>query len=123
MFPCRAAFLILTACNSDDRILQQIVHKRRQKPVKMDDSTLDTVHKAEGDPVHSMVMLCGVGESNQGRITYISAASTNGATPSAVTSRLWSSLQPRMQDHTLIHATVRSWKLFSVYILHPALVI
>lgn len=28
----------------------------------MDDSTLDTVYKAEGDPVGSMVMLCGVGE-------------------------------------------------------------
>lgn len=43
-------------------MLQQIVYKRRQKSVKMDDSTLDTVYKAEGDPVRSMVMLCGVGE-------------------------------------------------------------
>lgn len=28
----------------------------------MDDSTLDTVYKADGDPVSSMVMLCGVRE-------------------------------------------------------------
>lgn len=64
-------------------MLQQIVYKRRQKSVKMDDSTLDTVHKAEGDPVHSLVILCGVGKSNQEKITYIFAASTNGHTPSS----------------------------------------
>lgn len=49
----------------------------------MDDFTLDTVYKAEGDPVSSMVMLCGVERSNQGKITYIFAASTNGHTPSS----------------------------------------
>lgn len=48
----------------------------------MDDSTLDTVNKAEGDPVSSMVILCGVERSNQAKITYVFAASTNGHTPS-----------------------------------------
>lgn len=61
-FPAKGTFLILTPCNRDDRMLQQIVYEGRQKSVKMDDSTLDTVYKAQGDPVCSMVMLCGVGE-------------------------------------------------------------
>lgn len=88
----------------------------------MDESTLDTVNKAKGDPVNSMVILCGVERSNQGKITYVFAASTNAHTPSGchLKARV---ISAAVAAGSHAHTASKMLKLFSVYMLLPALLI